>query len=111
MVAVLEDGTPAADMKDGLVPPEIAEKRKQLILETQRGISLKRNNTLIGKDIRVLLEQQESAAGWLARSVADAPDVDNVIHVSVKNRKSAKPRFATVCVTDAGDYECKGKEI
>ena len=106
-----EANTPAAEMKDGLVPPEIAEKRKQLILETQRGISLKRNNTLIGKEIRVLLEQQESAANWLARSVADAPDVDDVIHVSVKNRKSARPHFTTVRITNAGDYECEGKEV
>ena len=106
-----EANTPAAEMKDGLVPPEIAEKRKQLILETQRGISLKPNTTLIGKEMRVLLEQQESAANWLARSVADAPDVDDVIHVSVKNRKSARPRFTTVRITNAGDYECEGKEV
>ena len=98
-------------MKDGLVQPKIAEKRKQLILEAQRDISLKRNKSLIGKDIRVLLEQQEAAGSWLARSVADAPDVDDVIHVSVKNRKSAKPRFTTVRVTDATDYECDAKEI
>lgn len=106
-----EANTPAAEMKDGLVPPKIAEKRKQLILEAQRDISLKRNKSLIGKDIRVLLEQQEAAGSWLARSVADAPDVDDVIHVSVKNRKSAKPRFTTVRITDATDYECDAKEI
>ena len=106
-----EANTPAAEMKDGLVPPEIAEKRKQLILETQRDITLKRNNALIGKDIRVLLEQQEAAGQWLARSVADAPDVDDVIHVSVKSRKSARPRFTTVRITNASDYECEGKEV
>ena len=106
-----EANTPAAEMKDGLVPPKIAEKRKQLILETQRGISFKRNNALIGKDIRVLLEQEEAAGQWLARSVADAPDVDDVIHVFVKNRKSDRPRFTTVRITNASDYECEGKEV
>ena len=98
-------------MKDGLVPPKVAEERKQLILETQRKISLKRNKALIGKDIRVLLEQREDDKNWIARSVADAPEVDNVLYVSVKNKRSEDPRFTNVRITNAGEYECEAKEI
>jgi ribosomal protein S12 methylthiotransferase len=106
-----EANTPAAEMKDGLVSPKIAEERKQLILEAQRKISLKHNKAFIGKDIRVLLEQRETDRGWLARSTADAPDVDDVIHVSVKNKRSNAPRFTNVHITNATEYECEGKEI
>ena len=106
-----EANTPAAEMKDGLVPPKVAEERKQLILEAQRKISLKHNKALIGKDFRVLLEQREDEKCWIARSVADAPDVDDIIHVSVKNKRSDAPRFTNVRITNAGEYECEAKEI
>ena len=106
-----EANTPAAEMKDGLVPPKVAEERKQLILEAQRKISFKHNKALIGKDFRVLLEQREDEKCWIARSVADAPDVDDIIHVSVKNKRSEAPRFTNVHITNAGEYECEAKEI
>ena len=65
----------------------------------------------IGKDFRVLLEQREDEKCWIARSVADAPDVDDIIHVSVKNKRSEAPRFTNVHITNAGEYECEAKEI
>ncbi|MBO7092272.1 MAG: hypothetical protein J6W23_10835, partial [Victivallales bacterium] len=65
----------------------------------------------IGKDIRVLLEQREDDKNWIARSVADAPEVDNVLYVSVKNKRSEDPRFTNVRITNTGEYECEAKEI
>ena len=106
-----EANTPAAEMKDGLVPPKVAEERRRLILETQRQISLERNKSLIGKEIRVLLEQRESERIWIARSMADAPDVDNVIYVSARDKRYMFPRFTNVRITRAGEYECDAKEI
>ena len=106
-----EANTPAAEMKDGLVPPKVAEERKRLILETQRKLSLERNKSLIGKEFRVLLEQRESERIWIARSVADAPDVDNVIYVSARDKRYMCPRFTNVRITHASEYECEAKEI
>ena len=106
-----EANTPAAEMKDGLVPPKVAEERRRLILETQRQISFERNKSLIGKEIRVLLEQRESERIWIARSMADAPDVDNVIYVSARDKRYMFPRFTNVRITRAGEYECDAKEI
>ncbi|MBR6058366.1 MAG: 30S ribosomal protein S12 methylthiotransferase RimO [Victivallales bacterium] len=106
-----EVNTPAADMKEGLVPHAVAEKRKKQILEAQQEISIGLNNSLVGKDLHVLLEQQESGKSWIARSTADAPDVDDVIHVTVKDARRKSPRFANVRIVKADAYECEANEI
>ena len=106
-----EANTPAAEMKDGLVPPKVAEKRKELILKAQQEISSERNRSLVGQELRVLLEQRESNKIWIARSTADAPDVDDLIHVTVKNGRLSKPRFTTVRIIRAAQYECEAIEI
>ena len=106
-----EANTPAADMKEGCVPMKIAEKRKKLLLEAQCEISREHNNALLGKEMRVLLEQRESGRIWLARGTGDAPDVDDVIHVTVKDGRQGKPRFANVRIKSANEYECEADEI
>jgi len=98
-------------MKDGLVPPKVAEKRKEIILKAQQEISSERNRSLVGQELRVLLEQRESNKIWIARSTADAPDVDDLIHVTVKNGRLSKPRFTTVRIIRAAQYECEAIEI
>ena len=106
-----EANTPAAKMKDGLVPHDMAEKRRKQILETQRKISADINNSLVGKDLRVLLEQRESGKSWIARSAADAPDVDDVIHVTTRDSRCKSPHFANVRIIKADAYECEATEI
>ena len=49
-----EDGTPAADMDDQ-IDREIAERRRDQLMEIQREISLEQQKSLIGRKLTVLV--------------------------------------------------------
>jgi ribosomal protein S12 methylthiotransferase len=64
------------------VPQATMKRRRKLIMEIQHQISLARNQSLIGKEIEVLIEAfDESKALFIGRSAADAPQVDNQVYV------------------------------
>ncbi len=105
-----EEGTPAATMTEGIVPPEVAEQRKKSIMELQAGISLEKNKAMIGKTIRVLLETQLKSRQWEGRTAADAPDVDQFVTIATK-RKYTAPRFVEAVVEAADEYSLVASEI
>ena len=105
-----EEGTPAAAMTEGLVPPEVAEQRKATIMELQAAISLEKNKAMVGKRVRVLLETQLKSRQWEGRTAADAPEVDQLVKVTTK-RKYAEPRFVETEVVSADEYSLAASEI
>ena len=101
-----EPGTPAFDIQDGGVPAEVAEDRRKRLLDTQKAISLKRNKAWLGKTMRVLVEERVKKNVWVARGIADAPEVDPAVIIHVANDHLLQPnRFAQVQVTHAGEYD------
>ena len=107
-----EPGTPAFEIQEGLVPPEVAEDRRQQLLDLQRGISRKRNKSLVGKTMRVLVEAPAQKGVWSARSAADAPEVDPVVLVrEAPANPLATNRFVEVEVTKADDYDLTARAI
>ena len=107
-----EPGTPAFEIQEGLVPPEVAEDRRQQLLDLQRGISRKRNKALVGKTMRVLVEAPAQKGVWSARSAADAPEVDPVVLVrEAPATPLATNRFVEVEVTKADDYDLTARAI
>lgn len=74
-----EAGTPAARITDGLVPVPVAEERRARLLEQQQGIALESNQRLIGTTMTVLVEGVIEDGRLLARTTADAPEVDNAV--------------------------------
>ena len=104
-----EEGTPAAAVTTGVVPSEVAEERRAILLEEQRKISLKNNEALVGKKMRVLLETQLSRRKWEGRSIADAPEVDQTVVVAM-NREIYDPTFVNAIVKKAGDYGLEAME-
>ncbi|MBR4674980.1 MAG: 30S ribosomal protein S12 methylthiotransferase RimO [Victivallales bacterium] len=105
-----EEGTPAATMTEGIVPPDVAEQRKKNIMELQAGISLEKNKAMIGKTIRVLLETQLKSRQWEGRTAADAPDVDQFVTIATK-RKYTAPCFVEAVVEAADEYSLSASEI
>lgn len=85
-----EIGTPSAKLP-GQVPDDVKEARYNALMELQQGISLARNQALVGKTIPVLVEGQAQAededghplptALSLARSTRDAPEIDGYVIV------------------------------
>ena len=105
-----EEGTPAAAMTEGLVPPEVAEQRKAAIMELQATISLEKNKAMVGRRVRVLLETQLKSKLWQGRTAADAPEVDQLVKVTTK-RKFAEPRFVEADIVASDEYSLVASEI
>jgi ribosomal protein S12 methylthiotransferase len=97
-----EEGTPAAGLKPH-VSKRVKQERYNRLMELQQLISLERNMEKIGREMRVIVDSEESEH-YVGRSQADAPEIDNEILI----QKSAvlKPgTFARVTITDAVEYD------
>jgi ribosomal protein S12 methylthiotransferase len=95
-----EEGTRAAK-RVGHLPARTKEARWKKAMALQRQIALEQAEVMIGKKIRVLVE----AAG-VARSEADAPEVDARVYVP---KGLAVGEFASVTVTGANEYDLVGE--
>jgi ribosomal protein S12 methylthiotransferase len=74
------DGAAANALPDH-VPEPVKEERRARLMELQAGVSAKRLAAKVGKTITVLVDAVEGSRA-VARSKADAPEIDGVVHVS-----------------------------
>lgn len=74
-----EPGTTSEELGDP-VPPEVKEERKARLMEQQQHISLKKNQSFIGKTLEVLVEGRGDGLS-LGRSYRDAPEIDGMVLV------------------------------
>lgn len=99
-----EEGTAAANFPDQL-PEELKRERLDRLMEMQRGISLKKNQAMVGKKLRVLCEgtSEESDLVYEGRLYSQAPEIDGVTYLS---GDSARPgEFLEVEIVEAHDYD------
>ena len=101
-----EEGTSAADLDDN-IPQEVKNDRKNQIIELQHDISLARNESFIGKKIRVLVDQTENNIG-VGRTEYDSPEIDNIVQIE---GKVSKGQFVNIIVNGANEYELIGKPV
>ena len=62
------------------IPEEVKEERLARFMEKQSGISTERLKRNIGKEIQVLVDEVDEE-GAIARSMADAPDIDGLVYI------------------------------
>jgi ribosomal protein S12 methylthiotransferase len=74
-----EEGTAAAKLTDD-IPHKIKEERRERLMEVHQGISLARNQAVIGESLDVLVEGQDEGLS-VGRSYRDAPEVDGLVLV------------------------------
>ncbi len=72
-----EENTPSAEQPDH-VPDEVKAARRDALMELQQGISLSRNQALVGQRLKVLIEGQGDGL-TIARSYRDAPEIDGYV--------------------------------
>ena len=101
-----EEGTLAADLKDD-IPRKVKDNRKNEILEIQHEISLEKNESFIGKTLKVIVDESEGEVS-VGRSEYDSPEIDNIIHI--KNTAEVGT-FNDVEILEANEYELIGKII
>ena len=101
-----EEGTGAALLDDD-VPEEIKHKRKNDIIELQHDISLNRNESFIGKTIKVLVDQSEKNIG-VGRTEFDSPEIDNIVNIKGDVSKGS---FVNIKIDSANEYELIGSPV
>ncbi len=100
-----EERTPAAKMKNHIAT-EIAQERCDEIMLIQSEISLKHNQTLIGKTFEVLIDDifEDYALG---RTYMDAPEIDNIVEIT-DGAKLSSGDFTQVKITEASEFQLTG---
>jgi len=92
-----------ANSLPGQLPEEVRESRRARFMELQARISAERLARKVGKTLTVLVDEVD-ANGALARSSADAPEIDGVVRIGTAAHLRAG-EFATVRVTRADEHD------
>ncbi|MGB5414822.1 MAG: 30S ribosomal protein S12 methylthiotransferase RimO [Polyangiales bacterium] len=99
-----EEGTPSCDMADP-VDADVAEARREALMDLQRPISRERLDLRIGTELDVLVEgvSDESDLLLQGRWWGQAPEVDGSVYLANGTARAGEIR--RVLVTDAADYD------
>jgi ribosomal protein S12 methylthiotransferase len=93
----------AANALPGALPEKTKEERRARFMALQENISAQRLRRRIGKTLTVLVDELKPDDA-IARSSADAPEIDGIVHVAPDPALKAG-EFATVRVTRAGTHD------
>lgn len=105
-----EEGTPAYDFDDQ-IDEQVKQDRADILMKQQMAISEARNETLVGKTLKVLCEDFDPVSeSYYGRSYMDAPDIDGKIFFS-SAKKLESGTFVNVHIDSAEDYDLVGHAI
>jgi ribosomal protein S12 methylthiotransferase len=96
------DGAVANALPDH-VPPELQQERLERLMLLQEEISELRLKHKIGKTMMVLVDEA-GKSGAIARSAADAPDIDGVVHIENGQQLNVGD-FVEVRITDSDIHD------
>jgi ribosomal protein S12 methylthiotransferase len=85
------DGAAANQLANPL-PDEIREERRARLMQTQEAISTKRRKRMVGRVVDALIDEI-NADGAIARTAADAPEIDGNLFIAPGESISARQRF------------------
>ena len=108
------EGAAANDLPDA-VPDELREERRGRFMERQAKISEAKLKAKVGKTLRVLVDETEGSTagstarkGAIARSAADAPEIDGVVRI--RDGAKLKPgEFADVVIEKSDAHDLFGR--
>ncbi len=108
----LEPGTPAERLP-GHLPEEVKGERRDRLMEIQQGAAFAWARAQVGKELEVIVDgpDPEVPGHALARSHADAPDIDCVVRVKGKNLRAGDLARARVTGADGYDLLARSLEI
>jgi ribosomal protein S12 methylthiotransferase len=99
----------SANALGGHVAPEVQEERCARFMERAARISAARLARRVGTRMQVLVDEV-TAAGAIARSAADAPQIDGVVRIAASPQLRAG-EFATVEIVAADAYDLTGRHV
>ncbi len=106
-----EADTPAYDFTQQ-IPEKVKQSRYDQTLSLQQGISTKISESFLGKELDVIIDEQDiqDKSLFLGRTQYDAPEVDGCVYV--KSKKGLKTgNFVRVKITDTLEYDLVGELI
>ena len=98
-----EENTHAFSLKDD-VPARVKKKRANAIMEIQSEISLKKNESKVGQELKVLTDRAEGEY-FIGRMEFDSPEVDNEVIIHSPDNYLRIGDFVQAVVTDAEQYD------
>jgi ribosomal protein S12 methylthiotransferase len=105
-----EPGTPAVRL-DGHMPEEVKMARRDRLMETQQEVAFAWSREQVGKEIAVIIDgpDPEFPNHSLARSHADAPEIDAAVRVKGKGLRAGN--IVRVQVTAADGYDLAARLV
>ncbi len=103
-----EENTAAHDLEDD-VPQDVKETRAQQLIQHQMEISMEKNEAMIGKTYKVLIDRQE-AGRYIGRTEYDSVEVDNEVIVHSESPLEIG-NFYTVKIDAAYEYDLEGEVV
>jgi ribosomal protein S12 methylthiotransferase len=101
-----EEDTPAHLLEDN-IPEDTKSMRAARLMEVQQNISLEKNENLIGKTLKVIIDRKEGEY-FIGRTEYDSPEVDNEVLIPAKTQYARIGDFAQVTINDATDFDLYG---
>jgi len=98
-----EEDTPAYKLRD-TIRQKIKQERADIIMAVQERISLEKNESMVGKKIRVLIDRKEGDF-YIARTDGDSPEIDNEVLIPISSNKLKPGTFSEVRVTSAESFD------
>ena len=106
-----EDGTPAAKLL-GQIHSNTKKSRYNKIMQEQQKISNENLKRKIGQEIEVIVENILPEEQLLiGRTKQDVPDIDGIIYIKGKIKKSLIGKFVNVKIIDVKEYDLIGEII
>jgi ribosomal protein S12 methylthiotransferase len=102
------EGAPANDIA-AHVDPKVQEDRLARFMQRAAGISAARLAAKVGRRMEVLVDAVDKNVA-IARSVADAPEIDGVVKIA-KGGKLEVGEFVDVEITGSGDHDLEAKAV
>ncbi len=102
-----EEGTPAARLPNP-VPPEVAERRRDILLRLQQKIARRWGRRQVGKTVEVLVEGVSDDGLVVGRTRWDAPQVDGLVLARGTARVG---EIVPVRITAASTYDLWGEVV
>jgi ribosomal protein S12 methylthiotransferase len=107
----------AADLKSHGQPhpvaPEIALKRRDILMEAQRALSDVALARFLDRELTVLVEEAPEPGIFLGRTAFQAPEVDGLTYVKAGEMNASVEigRFVRVRITDTLEYDLVGAPV
>jgi ribosomal protein S12 methylthiotransferase len=99
----------AANALPDPVPEEVKEDRLARFMEVAAAISEEKLAAKVGRRMRVLVDQVDEDEGAIARSEADAPEIDGVVRIAKPGKKLKAGDWAEVQIIGADAYDLTAK--